>query len=295
MSKGKKHSFSKQLREEKKKIMLNIQGEDVPLTKVVESSMNEMIATSLDGVVPVSVTEATKEAVSNAGVAININTSYAQPAWSLYEYALKYPSQKQTLLITAPVEDSGIVMDREEDSLDWIRTRSNIDMLIENIPEKIIKRFAKWREDTDTQIPDIFVFRIPNVVLFTENIKKNESTKVKLFDVVILFVRGEKKLSKLKKKNPDVFNETVDFTIQKAVSVLKQFGISSIHTEINEKFFKDPYEYAKIWAKYLFSDKSDAGILHRVVFSTTDTDVMVQFNGELSKQAFASVGGANLL
>jgi hypothetical protein len=288
MSKGKKNSFGKQLKEEKKKIILNIQGEEVPFTKVVESSMTDMIGTSLDGVVPVSVTEVTKDVVENAK-GLGVSTSYAQPAWSLYEYALKFPKEKQTLLITAPYEYAGVVIDCDEPSLKWLKTRSNISMLLGGVSEKIKKRYEKWEAAEDGQVPDIFVFRIPNVVLFTENIKKNEPTKVKLFDVVILFVKGEKKFLKLKKKNSDAFKETVDFTVQKGISVLKQFGVSSVHTDITSIFFNDPHEYAKLWGKYLFSDKSDVGILHRVVFSTTDTDTMVQFNSELAVQAFNSI------
>ena len=45
----------------------------------------------------------------------------------------------------------------------------------------------------------------------------------------------------------------------------------------------DPHDYADTWAKYLLEEK-EKGIISSVTFCTTDTDVLVSFNSQITKE-----------
>ena len=253
--KNKLPNFGKMLKENQKKILVSLKGEDKKLSEVTEESVNGIVCTALSSVVPVSVTEAAENSVPGVKK-ITATTSYAQTAWSVYENALKNGEIKQTMLIMVPASDFGDILNGASPDMEPLYSRSNIEMILNKFPEKMLKRVNKWSESTD-QIPDMFVVKIPNVVLFTDSIRKNVTCSSKVFDVVICLIKSDKSLKKLKKKDMDEFNKTVDFAVSKTINILKDLGSSCIHMNIDERFISDPHDYAAVWAKYLLAEMTN--------------------------------------
>ena len=278
--KNKLPNFGKMLKENQKKILVSLKGEDKKLSEVTEESVNGIVCTALSSVVPVSVTEAAENSVPGVKK-ITATTSYAQTAWSVYENALKNGEIKQTMLIMVPASDFGDILNGASPDMEPLYSRSNIEMILNKFPEKMLKRVNKWSESID-QIPDMFVVKIPNVVLFTDSIRKNVTCSSKVFDVVICLIKSDKSLKKLKKKDMDEFNKTVDFAVSKTINILKDLGSSCIHMNIDERFISDPHDYAAVWAKYLLAEMTN-GIIASFTFCTTDTDTLVSFNDQLTK------------
>lgn len=284
--KGKMPNFSKMLKDNEKKILVSVKGEEMKLTAVTESSVNDIICTALESVVPVSVTEAAENSVPGVKK-ITATTSYAQTAWSLYENALKNGDIKQTMLVLAPVSDFKDILNGVYEELEPLYSRTNIEMIMDKFPEKLSKRVGKWSEENE-QIPDMFVVKIPNVILFTESIRKNEPCACKLFDLVICLVKSEKSLKKLKKKDKEEFDKTVEFAVSKTINILKDLGSSCVHVTIDDRFMDDAHDYADVWSKHLLEDASK-GIIANVTFCTTDTDTLVSFNNNLTNAFLGEV------
>lgn len=280
--KGKTPSFNKMLKENEKKILVNVKGDEMKLSAATTASVDSIVCTSLDSVVPVSVSEAAENSVPGVKK-IAVTTSYAQTAWSLYENALKNGDIKQTMLILAPESDIDDVFSGDYEELEPLLGRTNIQMILDNIPEKLVKRVKKWYDGENSKVPDMFIVKIPNVILFTDSIKKNVPCNSKLIDIVVCFVRSGKSLKKLGKKDKEKFDEIIDFTVSKAISVLKDFGSSCVHTMLDERFMVDAHDYADVWAKYLLEEKGK-GIISSVTFCTVDTDTLVSFNNQITKE-----------
>ena len=281
--KGKMPNFSKMLKENAKKIVVTIKGEEMKLTVATQASIDGITCTPLDSVVPVSVSEAADNSVPGLKK-LSVSTTYAQTAWSVYESALKSGDISQTMFILTPESDIESVLSGEYEELEPLYSRTNLKMIMDELPEKIVKRINKWHSNKDsegTKIPDMFVIKIPNVILFTDSIKKNVPCSSKPFDLVICFLRSDKSLKKLAKKNEDKFNNLIDFAVSRAVSILKDFGSSCVHMNIDPRFMIDPHNYAELWSKYLLQEK-DKGVISNFTFCTTDTDTLVSFNNQIS-------------
>lgn len=277
--KEKKPSFSKMLKDNAKKIQLQIGATVTGLNDAIAASVDGIVCTSIDSVVPVSVTEATENMVAGAKK-LAIGTSYGDVSYSMYEFALKYPV-KQTLVSILPASDIEDVFEGLCEQLEPLMGRSTLELVLDKIPEKSIKRMKNWANNP-AHVPDMFVLRIPNLILFTSSIKKSLPSEVKTFDLVVLFVSSSKKLAKLKKKDKKEFERTVEFSVEKAVSVLKDFGSSCIHVSVDERFFSDPHDWASVWSKYLIPEMNEKSILSRVNFCTKDPDVLVQVQQQFS-------------
>ena len=280
--KGKTPSFSKMLKENEKKILVNVRGDEMKLSAATNASVDAIVCTSLDSVVPVSVSEAAENSVPGVKK-ISVATSYAQTAWSLYENALKNGDIKQTMLIMAPETDIDEFFSGDYEELEPLYGRTNIQLIMDSIPEKMVKRVKKWSDGENSKVPDMFIVKIPNVILFTDSIKKNVPCSSKLIDIVVCFIRSGKSLKKLAKKDREKFESIVDFSVSKAISVLKDFGSSCVHTMVDSRFMSDPHDYADTWAKYLLEER-EKGIISSVTFCTTDTDVLVSFNSQITKE-----------
>ena len=280
--KGKTVSFSKMLKENEKKILVTVKGEEMKLSAATSASVDGIICTSLDSVVPVSVSEAAENSVPGVKK-VSVQTSYAQTAWSLYENALKSGDIKQTMLIMTPESDIDDVLSGDYADLEPLYGRTNIQMIMDAIPEKLVKRITKWHNAEKKMDLDMFIVKIPNVILFTDSIKKNVPCSTKVFDLVFCFVRTPKSLKKLAKKDVEKFDEAVEFSVARTISVLKDFGSSCVHTTIDDRFMIDPHDYAEVWAKNLIAE-SEKGIISNFTFCTTDTDTLVSFNNQITNE-----------
>lgn len=283
----KKASFSRMLKDNEKKVVVKINGEEKKLKEMIEDSASNVVCTSLDSVVPVSVNEAVENAVAGKSNT-SVDVSYAQTAWSLYENALKFSDTKQTMLILATASDIEYILDGQYDELEPLYGRTNLQLVMDAIPEKNWTRLKRWANEP-SKYPDMFVLRIPNLVLFTNSIQKNVATVVRTFDLVVCFVATEKKLYKTLKKHPDTFKEISKFSVEKAISVLKDFGSSCVHITIDSKFAASSYSYAETWLKAICQQVSKRDILTRFVFCTTDADSLVEFSAKITSAMLDTV------
>ena len=167
-----------------------------------------------------------------------------------------------------------------------LKDRSNLKLVLDKFPEKIKKKMVNWA--ADGEVPALFVIRIPNLVIFHGDIKKNAPSKAKFFDLVIEVIRSGKSLPKLKKKRPEEFAATSRFFVESTVKVLKEFGVSCAHIPLNKDLYVDPHDYASLWCKELTADKN--GILTRIVFCTPDPDDLVSFNHQVVEDLLAQTG-----
>lgn len=283
--KNKEVSFSKMLKENWKVIKVLKDSEEKALADVTEDTLNDIVASPLDGMIPVSSSEAAENVVPGA-TKLSISTSYAQNVFSMYEFALKYNQTKQTLVVIVPEKEIEDIFDADYAGFGPLKERSNLKLVMDRFPEKAKKKLVNWAEESE--VPGMFVIRIPNLVVFHGDIKKNTSSKAKFFDLVIEVVRSGKSLTKLKKKRPEQFKEVSDFIVTSTVRVLKEFGTSCAHIPLDKDLYLDPHDYATMWATSLNAEKN--GLLTRLVFCTSDPDELVAFNAQLTEDMLKLAG-----
>lgn len=279
---GKKHmKFSKMLKENAKKITVTKDGEEKTLAEMTQATIDNIVMVPHDGMIPVTVSEAAKNTVEGES-SLTIATNYSDSVYSMYEFALKYEN-KQTLVLTLPADDVDEIFDGEEDSRlkEFLFGRSNLKMVLERVPEKRIQKLKNWAKEKDVKKVESYIIKFPELVLFCKEIKKHGPSNVKIFDLVVQVVRSPKSIRKLKKKNQKEFEETISKIVEDLSSTLKQLAIGCCHMNLDDRFFDDPHDYARIWAKFL--DEDITKILNRMIFCTSDIDTMVSFNGEMRR------------
>lgn len=281
-----KTSFSKMLKENQKVIRVATNdGEEKDLATLTSETLENLVASPLDGMIPVSSSEAAENAVKGA-TKLSISTAYAQSVFSMYEFALKYYGTKQTLVVTVSEKDVEDIWDANAQAYGPLKDRSNLKLVLDKFPEKAKKKVMNWAEEDC--VPALFVIRIPNLVVFHGDIKKNAVSKAKFFDLVIEVIRSGKPMPKLKKKRPDEFARISQFVVDSTVRVLKEFGASCAHIPLNKDLYDDPHDYATMWCKALVDEKNN--LLTRVVFCTPDPDELVSFNAQLTEDMLKMVG-----
>ena len=281
-----KTSFSKMLKENQKVIRVATNdGEEKDLATLTSETLENLVASPLDGMIPVSSSEAAENAVKGA-TKLSISTAYAQSVFSMYEFALKYYGTKQTLVVTVSEKDVEDIWDANAQAYGPLKDRSNLKLVLDKFPEKAKKKVMNWAEEDC--VPALFVIRIPNLVVFHGDIKKNTVSKAKFFDLVIEVIRSGKPMPKLKKKRPDEFARISQFVVDSTVRVLKEFGASCAHIPLNKDLYDDPHDYATMWCKARVDEKNN--VLTRVVFCTPDPDELVSFNAQLTEDMLKMVG-----
>lgn len=276
-------NFSKMLKENQKVIRVATKDDFISLADATENTISKIVASPLDGVIPVSSTEAAENALQ--GCKLNISTAYAQNVFSMYEFSLKYRATKQTLIIPVHEDDLEDIWDAKYAGYGPLKDRSNLKLVLDKFPEKAKKKVANWAKEDDA--PAIFVIRIPDLIVFHGDIKKNEVSKSTEFDIIIEIIRSGKSLSKLKKKRPEDFDTLSNFFVTSTVKVLKDFGVSCVHIPLVKDLYDDPHNYARSWVKALSEDKN---LVSRVIFCTSDPDELVSFNQQLMEDVLNLAG-----
>ena len=278
MSKKKKGSFSKVLKENAKKIRIMVGEETKSVAEMTEETVGAITASPLDGIIPVSSTEAVENSIPGES-GLTVMTTYAKVVFTLYEFALKNPSIKQSLIMQLPASDVENILDADFGAeYESLFTHTNLKLILDSMSEKRKNRLVKWSEETVNN-PDIYVVKIPNVIFFYNTIKKGETANSRLFDLVLVFVRTKKELHKMKKKE-EQFAELSDWVVKSTVGILRDLGIGSMHLALNDDFFDDVHKFATSWAKNLSTN--DNKILNRVVFSTMDPDTLASFQYQIN-------------
>ena len=292
MSKKKKGSFGKVLKENAKKIRIAVGDETKSVAEMTEDTIGAITASPLDGVIPVSSAEAVENSIPGES-GLTLMTSYAKVVFTLYEFALKNPTIKQSLVMQLPASEVENILDGDFGmEYDSLFTHTNLKMILDGMSEKRKNRLCKWSEETVNN-PDIYVVKIPNVIFFYNTIKKGETADSRLFDLVLVFVRTKKDLHKLKKKE-EQFTELSDWVVKSTVNILRDLGIGSMHISLNDDFFDDVHKFATAWAKNLSTN--DNKILNRIVFSTMDPDTLASFQHQVKTDLItAGINGVKVI
>lgn len=289
--KEEKKSFTKVLKENAKDIKIIVgNGEEKTVNELTSETVDGIVASPMDGMIPATAAEAVDNAVPGA-TCLTISTKYARTVYCMYENALKYGDVKQSMMLTIPAEDIDSIFDGTLQNAFGLLDKSNVGLVIPKFPEKLQKRACAWAEEDDSsKNPAMFVIKIPNLILFYGRLTKNEPATVKYFDLIINVVRTSKSLKKLRKKRPDEFKELMNFVVTNSVNVLKEMGVSCVHIPLVNTFFEDPHEYATAWCDALGAEAATNKILTRMEFCAADSDTLVSFTNQVIRELINHVG-----
>lgn len=274
----KNSKFSKMLKENAKKITIKVKDEERSLHSLTEETVENLVATNADSIIPASTTEVAEESLGTKSLGIGI--TYSRMPFSMYEFAIKHGTAKQTMVLTLEAENYTKILNCSLEDLDVLSSRTNIQMIMDKMPAKVVKKLENFAENEEGK-NDAFVLKIPNIVLFYDTIKKKEVSPAKLFDLVVVLVRTKKSISKLKRKNPDLFKNLCSSVVEQTVSVMANMGITCSHIRMDSLFYEDPHVYASNWVKSLTENDAAQKILERVIFCTNDVDTLAQFNAQI--------------
>lgn len=285
--KKKKMTFAKMLKENQKDITVMHQDKKKTVAELTAETVKAITAAPLEGMIPVSSGEAAENTLPDIKQ-LSVSTSYAQNVFSMYEFALKYTGTKQTLVVSVQEDDIWDMLNPTYPGYGPLRERTNLSLVLDKFPDNYSKKVTTWANKENGKVPDMFIIRIPNLIIFHGNIQKKEPSKAKFFDLIIQVIRSEKSLPKLRKRNEAKFDETVAFYVEGTAKALKNLGVSCAHIPLESDFFKDPHDYARLWGEKLTEEKNK--ILMRVIFCTPDPDVLVSFNSEIGKTLSEKTG-----
>jgi hypothetical protein len=280
--KDKDKSFTNALDDNKKKINVQPIGWTEPktLAEAIDDSVEKTTSCSINAMIPVSVTESAENQPDLPYLAIT--TCYTDSIYSLYELGFKSQGVKQTLVVPLLRDSADDIF--EDERLDAViralSRNTNIALVIDELPKKTWKKLKEWANDDDGG--NMFVIRIPNLLMFHENVKKNEVTTPSLFDVLITVSNvSSKSLKKAKKSSDEAIDDWTKAFTTDVVSIFDNFGVGSAHVPLWKEFFRDPYVAAHKWAASLTEGKHSC--LKRLTFSTTEPTLLTSFNGEMTR------------
>lgn len=278
-----KNTFSKALRENQKRINVKLPGsdEEIRLVDATERSVEGISATPIDAMMPITAPEILENADTDLPY-LAIRTSYTESVFSLYEMGIKSPAgRKQTIVVPLTLDAAddlwGDANVRLNSVVDILRRNTNIALIVDKFPKKVLKRVSSWADDEESA--RMFVIRIPNILMFHENVVKKQVATPFAFDLVIVITNTkEKSLRKAKKRDKDTFDKFSEIFVRDIAAVLENFAISSVHFPLWGEFYRDPYVAAHIWAAGLAEKKTP--VLKRVIFATPDPEYLICFNQE---------------
>lgn len=270
-------SFSKVLKENKKKIkvIVDSSSDEKTLQDVTDASIEGIVGTPIDSMVPITVTEAAESSVNDLPYTA-IRTTYTDSLYSLYEMGIK-TGQKQTLIIPLA---SNAVEDLDGDPnlseiIYALKKSSNIGMIWDEFPRKIVKRAQAWADDEGGDT--MFVIRIPNVCMFFNSIPRNKAARPLVFDIIIAITNASTKSLKRAKKMQEDNIETFSATFASdLVKVIGNFGASSVHIPVWLDFYRNEDAASSAWVEALKEGKPST--LKRLSFATPDAVTLLSFN-----------------
>lgn len=273
-----KPEFSRILRENKKKITVSMGGvwdEPHTLQEVTDESIEGIVGTPIDSMVPITVTEAAESAVNDLPYTA-VRTTYTDSLYSLYEMGIK-TGQKQTLVVPL-VSDAAeeLTDDPKMDTILYALNKStNIGMIWDEFPKKVLKRAQAWADDESGD--NMFVIRIPNICMFYNSIPKNKAALPLVFDMIIVISNASAKSLKKVRKSEDDRIETFSSAFTSGIiKVLGNFGVSSAHIPLWMEFYRNDDLAGKAWVDALKESKPNT--LKRISFATPDAVTLLTFN-----------------
>lgn len=273
MAKNKKNKknelihFNEMLEENIKHISVLKDEKGVDLSDLVSESASKTTAVPFDAVVPVSAADAAKE---KKNIVFSKGVFYTSAVFKLFENAMSMQS-KQTIILTVDAEDVPYIFEPGvNETITSLYGKTDLSLIFKEMARPK-KKLEKWlQRSLDESVPfDIFVLNIPDVVLFTNKIRKDKVSEGIFFNLCIQVVKSKKKVEKLKKKGK--IEELDKFIIKCTMENIKNLGMGSVVTELTEAFAKDWYELAENWSIYLKADEDFVKMVDRLTFTVVNS------------------------
>lgn len=285
MSKKKKNkkaeykSFIGMLKDKQKKIFIMKGDEKVSLTDAVDQTVKNITSVPIDSVIGVS----SEDAVKNRDSYNTIFTArYAKAPFTLYEYAMKYPKRPQTFVLTVTPNEVEDIFDYESNkNISVLMERTNIGLILKKA-EKAKNRLKNWLKTEPENDIDMFVLNIPDIVLFTDVLKKDEVSKSVLFNITIQVIKTKPSINKIKKKNEEKYKEVVEKVIDLTLKSSVLLGNSFIHIPVEGLFMGDLSEYGKTWISHVVDTDNEKAI-NEIVFSADNSVDFTELSGSIIK------------
>lgn len=259
--------FNQILAENTKHINVLKEEESVNLGKLVSESVSKVTAVPFDGVIPVSAADVAK---SKKLKTPDVNVYYTTSVFKLFEMAMSTPVT-QNLIITVDANDMEYFFDPGfNEAITSLYGKTNLSLILKEL-QKPKKKLEKWIDaELDDETPyDMFVLSIPDVILFTNKIRKDDVSEGIFFNLLIQVVKTKKSVAKLKKKKQ--IEELSKFIIKCTMENIKNFGCVNVTTEITDKFSEDYYECAENWKILIQADESFEKMIDRLSFTVTNS------------------------
>lgn len=271
-NKGTLQAFNEMLAKHQKEIKIHIGDEDKTLKELTSDSAENVTAVTFDSVIP----EDGKEIAKRSKESFEMKAFLSSPIFKLFESGISSDS-KQTLLLTIQDSDAPYLFANDvNEDITTLYGKSNLSLIL-NKMDKPKRKLEKWcKSDAETDY-DVFVMRIPNVVLFTHKICKDELTNAIIFDIIVQVVKTKKKFSKIV-KNEDKLSELSKFVIKCTIETMKNFGSVSTIIPITSKFGVDEYQLGDDWASYALKDDAFKNMINSVVFTSLSTNSYAIFD-----------------
>ena len=132
--------------------------------------------------------------------------------------------------------------------------------------DKAKNRLKKWLSTEATEELETFVLNIPNIVLFTDTLKKDEVSKSVLFNITIQVIKTKPSIKKMKKKSSEKYNEIIGKVIDTTLKTAVSLGDANIHIPVEGSFIDDLKDYASKWTDAVY-DTDNEKLLNNIVFS----------------------------
>lgn len=261
--KGDTQTFCNLLNDHKKNI--NVLKDEVSksLIELTQYSVENTTGCPFDGIVPISATDAVKTKVAP----LEFNGYYSNSVFKLFEMSLSIPV-RQTLVITINAEDVPYAFKTgSNESITNLLERTNLSLVLNDI-NKPMKKLNKWVESEAEEDMDMFVINIPELVMFTNKIRKDKISEGLFFNLTIQVIKSNKSIEKLKKKGQI---ETLSkFIIKCTLENIKSFGNTSVVIELTDDFSEDWQELAENWRIMIQNDEGISKIVNRISFTITN-------------------------
>jgi hypothetical protein len=175
---------------------------------------------------------------------------------------------RQTLVITINAEDVPYAFKTgSNESITNLLERTNLSLVLNDI-NKPMKKLNKWVESEAEEDMDMFVINIPELVMFTNKIRKDKISEGLFFNLTIQVIKSNKSIEKLKKKGQI---ETLSkFIIKCTLENIKSFGNTSVVIELTDDFSEDWQELAENWRIMIQNDEGISKIVNRISFTITN-------------------------
>ena len=258
--------FMEMLEKNQKHINITENEKTVSLKDKTAAAIEAARAVPFDAVIPVSSADAAKEKSSEL---FKTTCYYTTPIFKLFEVSIA-STVRQTMIMTVDVNDMETLFEPGmNETITNLMGKTNLSMVVKELP-KLRKKFDKWagRELDETPF-DMFVITIPDLILFTNKIRKDEASDALLFNLVIQVVKTKKSIAKIKKKGN--IEDLSKFVIKCTIENIKNLGLSNVVMELNDDMSEDYYELAENWVINLKGDEDLQKMMNHLIFTVMNS------------------------